>query len=256
MSMIESQKKLAFCFLTYNDLIRFDIWNIFFKNSDPLKYNVYIHPKSIQNFISKLEFKYNVINDIVVTKSKIDISIVNATLKLLDNAFKHDKENEYYIFLTQSCIPLYNFDTLYKIITQFPNSVLSVIEGNRIERYNQLDNNIKRYIPQKLFVKQQPNMILTIDDVQLFLNSNYTSYFKNMICPDEHYFINILIHIFKKKIIKKQVNFCNYDLQKTQALEFKNINSSLINKIRSCGFLFMRKATNQSLIDINILLNK
>ena len=77
-----------------------------------------------------------------------------------------------------------------------------------------------------------------------------------MICPDEHYFINILIHIFKKKIIKKQVNFCNYDLQKTQALEFLNINRDLINKTRSYGFLFMRKATSKSFIDINYLLNK
>jgi len=246
--------KLAFCFLTYNDLVRFDIWNFFFKNADSTKYNIYIHPKTSENFTSKLEFQYYTVKDIIFTKSKSDISIVNATLKLLENAFNQDSDNTYFIFLTQSCIPLYNFDTLYKIITQFPNSVLSYIEGNRIERYNQLENRFKKLIHPNLFVKQQPNMIIIRDDVQLFLNNDYTLYFKHMVCPDEHYFINILIHVFKKKIIKKQVNFCNYDLQKTQALEFNNINEELIKKIRSYGFLFMRKALSQSIINIHNLL--
>ena len=245
--------KLAFCFLTYHDLIRYDIWNLFFKDIDNSKYNIYIHPKLYKNFKSNMKVKYHIVRNIVNTKSKFDISIVNATLQLLNTAFNHDSQNNYFIFLTQSCIPLYNFETLYKIIIQFPNSVLSYIEGNRAERYYQLAASFKRYIPEKLFIKQQPNMILTRDDVDLFIKNNYTNYFRNMICPDEHYFINILLHIFKKKIIKRQVNFCNYDLQKTQALEFEYINYEFINKIRNYGFLFMRKATNKSLIDINNL---
>jgi hypothetical protein len=73
-----------------------------------------------------------------------------------------------------------------------------------------------------------------------------------MICPDEHYFINILLYVLKKDIIKQQTHFCNYDLQKTQALEFKNIGYNFINNIRNMGFLFMRKVDNNNNNNIDI----
>ena len=92
-------------------------------------------------------------------------------------------------------------------------------------------------------------MILIKDDVKDLINHDLTSYFKNMVCPDEHYFINVLLFVFKKDIMKQQTHFCNYDLQKTQALEFKNINREMIDKIKNMWFLFMRKVFNHSMID-------
>ena len=67
------------------------------------------------------------------------------------------------------------------------------------------------------------------------------SYFRNIQCPDEHYFINLLLYILKIDIIKSQTHFCNFNLNKTQALEFKNPNETLLNSVRNKGFLFMRK---------------
>ena len=93
-------------------------------------------------------------------------------------------------------------------------------------------------------------MILIKDDVKDLINNDLTSYFKNMVCPDEHYFINILLYVFKKDIIKQQTHFCNYDLQKTQALEFKNIGQDFINNIKNRGFLFMRKVNNDSFYNL------
>ena len=87
-------------------------------------------------------------------------------------------------------------------------------------------------------------MILVKDDVYDLIKNDLTNHFRHMICPDEHYFINVLLFIFKKNIIKQQTHFCNYDISKTQALEFKNININLINNIKNMGFLFMRKVMN------------
>jgi hypothetical protein len=39
-------KKLAFCFLIYDEINHEELWNIFFKNIDKNKYNIYIHYKS------------------------------------------------------------------------------------------------------------------------------------------------------------------------------------------------------------------
>jgi hypothetical protein len=74
-----------------------------------------------------------------------------------------------------------------------------------------------------------------------------------MICPDEHYFINVLLYLLKRNIIKKQINFCNPDLNKTQALEYNLIDKNFIIQLRSYGFLFMRKINKNSIIDIDYI---
>lgn len=244
--------KIAFCFLTYDSIIRYDIWNNFFKNINPEKYVVFIHPKNIINF-NMYSFHYNIVKNRVATSSKDNINIVKATIKLLEETYNYENNISHFIFLSQSCIPIYSFDLLYNIIIQFPNSVISHINNNKKDRYYQLSNNIKKYIKYSDFVKQQPNMILIRDDVEQLIKINFIEYFNNMICPDEHYFINVLLNILKKNIIKKQVTFCNNDFSKTQALEFKNVNQIFINSIRKYGFLFMRKVNKNSIIDSDFL---
>jgi hypothetical protein len=248
--------KIAFCFLTYNEIIRYDVWNTFFENIDEKLYTVFIHPKNVQQYYN-YTFKYNIVKNIVSTERKDDINIVNATLRLLEETYNYDltKNITHFIFLTQSCIPLYSFETLYKIITMFPSSVISYIDNNKKERYYQLSSIIKKNINPKNFVKQQPNMILTKDDVKLLINNNLTEHFKYMQCPDEHYFVNILSNIFKRKFIIKQTHFCNPDLHKTQALEYNIVNKFFIDNIRKHGFLFMRKVTIKTDIDIDFLFN-
>ena len=246
--------KLAFCFLTYDIIVRYDIWNIFFQNIDIDKYVVFIHPKRIIDF-NKYTFKYNIVKNRINTTSKDNINIVKATLKLLEETFNYDNEISHFIFLSQSCIPIYSFNILYNIITKFPSSVISHIDNNKKDRYYHLSNSIMKYIKYNKFVKQQPNMILVRDDVNYLINNDLKAHFYKMNCPDEHYFINILINIINKNIIKKQTTFCNNDFSKTQALEFININSNFITQLRRYGFLFMRKVNLKSIIDTNFIYN-
>jgi hypothetical protein len=241
---------IAFCFLVYDYIIRYDMWNTFFENIDINNYIVYIHPKNINtNNNLFYKFNYKIINNRVNTISKNHISIVKATLQLFKETYQYNNNITHFIFLSQSCIPLYNFNTIYNLTINFNNSVISFIDNNKKERYYQLNNNFKKYIKYINFVKQQPNMILIKNDVIDLLNNDLTIYFNNMDCPDEHYFINILINIFKKKIIKQQINFCNYNLNRTQAIEFKVVDKNLIDQIRKRGFLFLRKINKNSFID-------
>ena len=100
---------IAFCFLTYDNIIPINIWNKFFNNIDIHKYKIYIHPK---NKITEniYHFPINIIQNKIITKSKSDITIVKAILQLLKEAYnnieKGNEEISHYIFLTQNCIPL------------------------------------------------------------------------------------------------------------------------------------------------------
>lgn len=230
---------IIFCFLTYNDIIPIKYWNAFFKNIDPKKYQVWIHPKLKIN--KKLyEFPVNVVKNKINTLNKSHISIVQATLQLLKESLNNE-HGKHFIFCTQNCIPLYNFIFYEEFLKNLDKSIVSFIDFNKKDRYNDLNLDIKKYISYKQFVKQQPNMILVRDDVKLLTQNDLTKYFKKMECPDEHYFINVLLYILKRNIIKSQTHFCNFDNTKTQALEFKNIHSNLIQYIKNKGYLFMRK---------------
>lgn len=244
--------KIAFCFLTYDNIVRYDIWNKFFQDISFDKYCVFIHPKNIKD--CEYTFNYYIVKNRILTKAKDDISIVKATLKLFEETYISDQKITHFIFLSQNCIPLYNFNILYNIITKFPYSVISSISNNKVERYNSLSIYIQKYLNIRKFTKQQPNMILTNNDVRLLIKNNYTEHFRLMQCPDEHYFINILLNLFKVPIIKKQINFCNYDFNRTQALEFRKVDKIFIENIRKYGFLFMRKVGINGFVDTDFLL--
>ena len=244
-------KKIAFCFLTYDNILRYDIWNNFFEKIDINKYTVYIHAKNIKNINRSIyTFKLQFIKYPIYTFSKSDITIVKATLKLLKNAYIIDPAITHFVFLSQSCIPIYDFDKIYEKITEKDMSIISCIQKNKVERYNALHPHIKKYIKPNLFFKQQPNMMLVREDVEHFIKNDYTEYFSKVECPDEHYFINIMINLFKIKFIIKQITFCNPDLKKTQAIEFNNVNITFLNKIRDLDFLFMRKIGQNSKIEL------
>jgi hypothetical protein len=246
--------KICFCFLTYYGLERVDIWNNFFKDIDTNLYKVYIHPK-YQNFsIDKYLFPINIVQNRVETNGKTNISIVNATIRLLENAYNDSNKNDnnqeltHYIFLSQSCMPIYDFNTIYKTVILFNKSVIGKKDNNKKERYYQLNVNLKKYISYTQFTKQQPNMILIKDDVRKIITNNFTNYFSNMICPDEHYFINILLYLLDSKIIFNQIVFCNYNLNATQGLNFNYVDEKLIKGIRNMGFLFIRKVGVKSFV--------
>jgi hypothetical protein len=244
--------KIAFCFLTYDKIIRYDIWNKFFLNCDKDKYITIIHPKNIQyNYNHYYTFPYLIVKDRINTTGKDNISIVKATLELLKMA--NNNSATHVIFLSQSCIPLYNFDIIFNLMSNLDKSIISCIYNNKNERYNSLSLNFKNRIKSSNFVKQQPNMILVKKDLEIILKLDLTDHFKYMQCPDEHYFINILMNIYNINFIKKQTHFCNNNLNRTQALEFLYLDSKFIKKIRDYGFLFMRKVNEKSKIDIDFL---
>ena len=196
---------IAFCFLTYDNIIPINIWNNFFNNIDIHKYKIYIHPKNKINE-TIYNFPINIIQNKIITKSKSDISIVKAILQMLKEAYNNNNNNgekeeiSHYIFLSQNCIPLYNFNTLEKIIKCSNKSIVSFIDNNLKDRYFSLDKTLHKYISYKKFVKQQPNMILIKDDVKDLITHDLTSYFKNMVCGKEsifqYFFDNLIEYIY------------------------------------------------------------
>jgi len=101
-------KKIAFCFLIYDEINHEELWNIFLKNVDKNKYNIYIHYK----FNKPLKYfeKYK-LNNCIETKYE-DYTIPLSYNILFREAYK-DSDNYKFQILSGSCIPMKSFDFIY-----------------------------------------------------------------------------------------------------------------------------------------------
>tara|TARA_B110000858_G_C17671729_1_gene412256 strand:- start:147 stop:917 length:771 start_codon:yes stop_codon:yes gene_type:complete len=238
---------IAFCFLTYRDIENSQLWYNYLKNH--LKdVNIYIHSKyPVKNYFFK---KYRC-KKIVPTVRKEHISIVHATLSLLHEAYLN-KDNTHFIFICQATIPLIPFNQLFNLINNSRRSFIKTFSDNCTFRYYALNNSFKNMYEKESFVKQHPNMMLIRKHVFLFLkNTQYLRAFNNLICPDEHYFINILrLNKLLHEVDDRQITFCNYNLNRTQGIVHNQLSVDNMKKIMAMGFLFIRKITNKTKINL------
>ena len=100
-------KKIAFCFLIYDEIIHEDIWYEFLKNMDLSKYSIYIHYKTNK----PLKYFDNFKLDYCCETKWGTHSLIHAHNLLFKKAY--DDGNYKIISLSQSCIPLKSFNYIY-----------------------------------------------------------------------------------------------------------------------------------------------
>ncbi|XP_021736381.1 uncharacterized protein LOC110702924 [Chenopodium quinoa] len=118
------KKKIAFMFLVRGPLPLAPLWELFFKGHEDL-YNIYIH--------SHLSYNESLPTNSVFHGRRIpskdvewgQFNMVEAERRLLANALL-DVSNQRFILLSESCIPLFNFSTVYSYLV---NSNKSYIEA-------------------------------------------------------------------------------------------------------------------------------
>ena len=243
--------KYAFLFLTYNDLNQPLIWDQFFKKGA----NIYIHPKYKNRLKSK--YKKYVIGDHISTTWG-DISIVEATLLLLKEAYKN-KHNEYFTLCSNSCVPLYSFNKYIQYINSFKN---------KLSFFNFKEEIISNEI--NIISKTSQFWILNREDVEVILkNSNkYLKIFKNKAfikkyitgksAPDELYFLTLLKNEIKdykyNNILSTYTKwFYNY-VRAKHPLTYLNFTQEDMKEFKKEHSFFVRKIGES--FHLNIKLNK
>ncbi|CAI5515426.1 unnamed protein product [Closterium sp. Naga37s-1] len=190
--------RIAFMFLTRGPLPLAPLWEKFFYGHEG-RYAVYVHA-SQPNFTFPSNFSPAFV-DRQIPGGKVEwgrMSVVAAERRLLAYAVT-DKRNEYFVLVSESCIPLWSFDYIHDYIS---STHISFVEAHR----DPFDEAFGRYLPdihmpairQKDFLKgsqwfvlQRRHAELVVQDTEHYLvhskSCQWRAQHSKYCCSDEHY---------------------------------------------------------------------
>jgi hypothetical protein len=185
--MSEKPKKIAFCFLIYKKIFHEDLWYNYLKNIDPNKYSIYIHYKEQQPLKHFEQHKL---------KQTIDtcwgcLSIVQAQNLILKEAIK-DSNNQHFIWLSDSCIPIKSFNYIYNYLdTQ--KSYYNICHDNQVFPRA---NKVLKYVERKNIKKANMASVINRKHALLFVNNDHqiNTWFTGINNVDEIVYITLLFH--------------------------------------------------------------
>ena len=182
-----TNKKIAFCFLIYEEINHEELWYNFLKNIDKTKYNIYIHYKVDKPLKYFNEYKL---------KNTIEtcwgcLSVVQAQNLILKEAIKDDM-NQHFIWLSDSCVPLKSFDYIYKFLDT-NKSYFNISPDSQVFPRA---NNVMKYIDRTNIKKANMASIINRKHALLFVNNdeNISNWFKGINNVDEIVYITLLHH--------------------------------------------------------------
>ncbi|XP_021891608.1 uncharacterized protein LOC110809930 [Carica papaya] len=251
--------KMSFMFLTRGPLPMLPLWEKFFKGHEKL-FSIYVHAPP--------GFYLNVSQDSPFYGRQIPsqnvewgtATLTDAEKRLLANALL-DFSNERFILLSESCIPVYNFPTVYKYLIDSAHSfVESYDEPSRYGRgrYNRKmlpDINLYQWRKgSQWFEMDRRVAIYIVSDTKYY--TLFRRYCRPACYPDEHY-IPTFLNIFHGSLsANRSVTWVDWSMGGPHPAMYgaENITEDFIQSIRNNGtqclyneeptslcFLFARK---------------
>ncbi|KAK9281850.1 hypothetical protein L1049_004756 [Liquidambar formosana] len=187
--------KIAFMFLTKGPLPFAPLWERFFKGHEEL-YSIYVHslPSYNADFPSSSVFYKREIPSQVAEWGMM--SMCDAERRLLANALL-DFSNEWFVLLSESCIPLHNFSIVYRYISRSRYSFMGSFDEPGPYGRGRYNGNMEPEVKLSQWRKGaqwfEVNRKLAVNIVE---DVTYYPKFKEFCRPacyvDEHYFPTML----------------------------------------------------------------
>ena len=158
--------------------------------------------------------------------------MVRATLNLFDEAY-NDLDNKKMILLSDSCIPLYDFDHISRKLIGDNLTYLHHIYFHPLTKKSRYDalNNTKD-INYKLFRKQSQWMTISRNDLKFILEFGNLDDYRTVFAPDEHYFIN-LFDKYQRKYLNRITTYVDWGNNNPTPTTYNNLDIELIEKARA-----------------------
>lgn len=246
--------KIAFLFLTIDDINFPDIWTDYFDSVDKSLYSIYCHPK-YPDQVQTPWLKNNIIEHLTPTEWG---RITPAYYNLLQTAYE-DKLNIKFVTISESCIPLRSFNKLYTKIMKHPKR--SYIKFMKISNYD-MEARIKVMSYHEIyktlnFYKHYARFCLSAYHVEILLKQiTGFDFFNQMLIGDE-FFLSLLYpfkHVkdfaitydnwtdtkYKYKIYTKKIKKLEADKDFKTASELKKIRDKFNNNPKSYNIVSLK----------------
>lgn len=205
--------KMAFMFLTKGPLPLAPLWERFFKGNEGW-YSIYIHslPTYQEDFPSTSVFYKRNIPSKVATWGRM--SMCDAERRLLANALL-DLSNEWFILLSESCIPLFNFSSIYSYISRSRHSFMGAFDDHGPFGRGRYNENMAPLVNISQWRKGaqwfEINRKLAISIVE---DSTFYPKFRDFCRPscyvDEHYFPTMLHILASNQIANRSLTWVDW----------------------------------------------
>ena len=241
--------KIAFCFLTYGDIHQGALWKAFFHGNED-KYNVYVHNKMP---VTDEFFNQRIIDNIIETRYGT-ITQLKASINLFEAAWQN-RENQYFVLVSGSCLPLYNFETVFQKIFSL-NATLFKPMGQELGRLKYMKD--QSVFDASNFKTQATWMVMKRNDLPIILQNEMTdSVFGDRVFGvDHHYFIN-LFGLFNMRYAEFPLTWDNWaepDVRKNPyhygPKTYEYLDAETIAEARAEGCLFLRKVSENCTVDV------
>ncbi|KAB1209139.1 hypothetical protein CJ030_MR6G015565 [Morella rubra] len=135
--MLAQGPKIAFLFIARNRLPLDLVWDAFFQGGEN-KFSIYVHSRPgfvLNKATTRSAYFFNrQVNDSIQVDWG-EASMIEAERILLKHALE-DPFNDRFVFLSDSCIPLYNFSYTYEYIMSTSHSFVDSFADTKEGRYN------------------------------------------------------------------------------------------------------------------------
>jgi hypothetical protein len=211
--------KIAFCFLTQGDLLQPALWQAFFATAPQGRCNVYCHPKTPAAVTSEI-LSGRIIRERVATRHG-DISIVAATLALFAAALADDVDNQFFVLLSESTIPIVPFAPIAgELAYAGPRSFVSYsVPAPDTEHHLRLRQVAGGARFAAAFYHHEQWVVLHRSHVLGLLDRSPLAQFGRVFAADEHYVMNVLVHLRAtplEQFVNRRTTFVNWRDQETR----------------------------------------
>ncbi len=208
--------KIAFCFLTRANLHQPRLWERFFSASNG-RHTIYCHPKFPQDVTDAL-LAGRIIKNRVPT-AYAHVSGVVASISMFLAAYADCDENEYFVLVSESTIPIVPFDSIYQELLQAKGRSLIqyYVPEPGTELHERLRERLSMIEPPSLFPSplyaHATWLVLHRSHVALLYDYPAIEAFMKVNGADEHYFMNALVHLKSQPLaefVNKATTFANF----------------------------------------------
>ena len=217
-------KKVAFLFLVYDEINHELLWRNFFRKIDEQQYSIFVHWKYDKKLECFNHFKLK--NPLSTEHAKL--SLVKAQNLLLREALK-DPQNERFVFLSNSCIPLKPFDYVYRSLLKDNLCFFNAAREEHIFERNRGENlanafgrkNVKKASQWSILTRPIAQILSRSDDV---LQSVFEPGKKDL--ADEYFYISYLHYLNQQKNLHladySAVNCATFEFWEDKEYPFRN----------------------------------